>query len=70
MGSPTEQASLEAAQAMVTAYGMNNLNVAPALSSNHTRGTAINMNISWSGTLTIAGAMVRMLQLIHYLKPE
>ncbi|EON5703371.1 peptidoglycan-binding domain-containing protein [Escherichia coli] len=52
---PTEQASLEAAQAMVTAYGMNNLNVAPALSSNHTRGTAINMNISWSGTLTIAG---------------
>lgn len=53
---PTEQASLEAAQAMVTAYGMNNLNVAPALSSNHTRGTAIDMNISWSGTLTIAGS--------------
>ena len=50
------QASQQAAQAMVDAYGMNNLNIAPALSSNHTRGTAIDMNISWSGTLTIAGA--------------
>lgn len=52
---PTAQASQQAAQAMVDAYGMNNLNTAPALSSNHTRGTAIDMNISWSGTLTIAG---------------
>lgn len=53
---PTAQASLQAAQAMVTAYGMDNLNIAPALSSNHTRGTAIDMDISWSGTLTIVGS--------------
>lgn len=53
---PTVRASQQAAQAMVDAYGMGNLNTAPALSSNHTRGTAIDMSISWSGTLTVAGA--------------
>ncbi len=47
-------ASLAAAQAMVDAYGMQNLNTAPALNSNHIAGTAVDMNISWPGTLTIA----------------
>ena len=47
-------ASLAGAQAMVTAYGMQNLNVAPALSSKHITGTAVDMAISWTDTLTIA----------------
>ena len=47
-------ASLAAAQAMVTAYGMQNLAVAPALSSKHITGTAVDMAISWTDTLTIA----------------
>lgn len=46
-------ASLAAARAMVTAYGMQNLSVAPALSSNHILGTAVDMAITWSGNLTI-----------------
>ena len=59
-------ASLAAAQAMVTAYGMQNLNVAPALSSKHIAGTAVDMAISWTDTLTIAskdGAPVRIASL-------
>ena len=47
-------ASLAAAQDMVEAYGMQALNVAPALQSNHISGTAVDMAISWSGTLSIA----------------
>lgn len=47
-------ASLAAAQEMVEAYGMQALNVAPALQSNHISGTAVDMAISWTGTLSIA----------------
>jgi hypothetical protein len=47
-------ASLAAAQAMVAAFGMQNLKVAPALTSKHIAGLAVDMSISWSGTLTIA----------------
>ncbi len=47
-------ASLAAARAMVTAYGMQGLSVAPALSSNHILGTAVDMAIAWNGNLTIA----------------
>ena len=47
-------ASIAGAQAMVAAYGMQNLNVAPALSSKHITGTAVDMAISWTDTLTIA----------------
>jgi hypothetical protein len=46
-------ASLAAAQDMVEAYGMQGLNVAPALQSNHISGTAVDMAVSWTGTLTI-----------------
>jgi hypothetical protein len=46
--------SLAGAQEMVEAYGMQALNVAPALQSNHISGTAVDMAISWTGTLTIA----------------
>ena len=47
-------ASLAAAHEMVEAYGMQALNVAPALQSNHISGTAVDMAISWAGTLSIA----------------
>lgn len=47
-------ASLAAAQEMVEAYGMQALNVAPALQSNHISGTAVDMAVSWPGTLSIA----------------
>ena len=47
-------ASMAAAQDMVEAYGMQALNVAPALQSNHISGTAVDMAVSWAGTLSIA----------------
>lgn len=45
--------SIAAAVAMVNAYGMHNLHVAPALNSRHTEGNAIDMNISWREELKI-----------------
>lgn len=45
--------SVKAAFAMVNAYGMSRLNVAPALKSRHTEGNAIDMSISWAGALSI-----------------
>jgi hypothetical protein len=50
------QTSQEAAQAMVNGYGIQNLNVAPALQSRHTVKSAIDMSIAWSGTLSILNA--------------
>jgi hypothetical protein len=41
---------------MVNGYGISGLNVAPALNSRHTQKLAIDMNISWTGTLTINNA--------------
>ena len=46
-------ASAAAAEDMVEAYGMQGLNVAPALKSNHISGTAVDMAISWNGSLAI-----------------
>jgi hypothetical protein len=46
-------ASVAAAEDMVEAYGMQGLNVAPALKSNHISGTAVDMAVSWNGNLTI-----------------
>lgn len=48
--------SVSAAQDMVNAYGMQNLGVAPALNSKHVLGLAVDMSISWSGSLAIADA--------------
>lgn len=45
-----ETASRRAARAMAGAYGID---YAPALASRHTQGRAIDMRISWSGTLSI-----------------
>ncbi len=52
----TAEKSLRAAQDMVNAFGMQNLGIAPALRSRHTEGNAIDMNISWPGTLVINNA--------------
>lgn len=56
-------ASVTAARAMVVGYGIMGLNVAPALNSRHIQGIAIDMSISWSGTLSISrsnGEMVNI----------
>lgn len=46
-------ASLTAAKAMVSSYGMQNLEVAPALNSRHMMKLAVDMSMSWSGDLSI-----------------
>lgn len=50
-------ASQQAAEAMVQGY---NIAFRPALQSNHTRGTAIDMTISWHGALSIQEASGRL----------
>jgi hypothetical protein len=45
--------AVSAAQQMVHTYGMA---FVAALESNHTRGVAIDMDITWSGTLNVKGA--------------
>lgn len=52
----TAEASIRAARSMVAAYGMQNLQVPPALVSRHTQRKAIDMSISWSGDLLIRNA--------------
>lgn len=50
----SQKKSIAAAREMTTGYEVNtSKDVAPALTSNHIRGTAIDMTISWSGTLSI-----------------
>lgn len=51
-GQPDHAASRAAASAMVSAYGIAH---APALSSRHTQGRAIDMTIDWSGALLLPG---------------
>ena len=41
------------AQEMVNGYGINGLGVAPALNSRHTEGKAIDMQVTWSGNLSV-----------------
>jgi hypothetical protein len=53
---PTLETSIRAARDMVNAYGMQNLQVAPALVSRHTQRKAIDMTISWAGALAIKKA--------------
>ncbi|WP_235992957.1 peptidoglycan-binding domain-containing protein [Pseudomonas sp. p50(2008)] len=49
--------SIVAAREMVDAYGLKKLRVAPALRSRHIEGNAIDMAISWTGTLSITDAL-------------
>src|SRR5215470_10535226 len=55
-GAPDASASKAAAQEMVALYHMNHLHTPPALNSLHIQGKAIDMDISWHGTLTILDA--------------
>jgi hypothetical protein len=50
LGNPDVPASRTAARAMVRGYGIVHR---PSLTSRHTEGLAIDMNISWTGTLSI-----------------
>ena len=43
-----DEASIAAASAMVDAYGISTLKIAPALQSRHTERKAIDMTISWT----------------------
>lgn len=52
-GNPNLSASAAAAEQMVAGYGIV---YAPALNSLHALGQAIDMDVSWSGDLTIANA--------------
>lgn len=52
-GQPDAQASRHAAEQMVRAY---DIVFRPALTSRHTEGNAIDMTISWQGTLNISDA--------------
>jgi len=53
---PTPKDSVRAAQDMVAAFGMSGLRAAPALASLHIDGRAIDMTISWRGTVRIRDA--------------
>lgn len=61
-GTYDQKASVAAALAMVNAYGISPFSkkhpllVPPSLTSNHTHGWAMDMSVSWSGTLTISNA--------------
>lgn len=50
---PTLADSREAARQMAVAYSIDNLGVAPAIHSLHNDRQAIDMRISWNGTLAI-----------------
>lgn len=55
-GVPDPTAALAGAQAMVNGYGIASLGVPPALNSRHIQGNAIDMTITWVGTLNLANA--------------
>lgn len=52
-GKPDNAEAVKAAKEMVRAYAIA---YAPALTSRHTQGLAIDMSLSWSGTLSIKDA--------------
>ena len=52
----TDHAAIEAARQMVRAFDMSDLNTAPALHSLHNEGRAIDMSISWKGTVHVKDA--------------
>lgn len=59
-GAPDLAASRHAAERMVAAYAIV---YAPALKSQHTRGLAIDMTITWSGTLSIVDGSGQTIQI-------
>jgi len=55
-GSYDKPSSIQAARAMLNAYGMQNLQTPPALNTRHTLGLAVDMSITWESELTIQKA--------------
>lgn len=55
-GQYSKAKSVEAATAMVNAFDIDDLRVAPALESEHTKRLAVDMTISWTGDLEIKEA--------------
>jgi hypothetical protein len=55
-GKYSKEKSISAAKDMLNGFGMQKLGTAPALDSKHTRGLAVDMNVTWVGTLTIKDA--------------
>lgn len=55
-GNYDREASIAAAREMVNGYAIQNLRVAPALNSRHIEGNAIDMSITWNGTLSVNDA--------------
>ncbi len=51
-----EEKSISAAKEMADEFEISHLGVPPALASRHTQRKAVDMNISWSGILTIQDA--------------
>jgi hypothetical protein len=62
-GKYSREASVAAARAMVYGFDIQTLGVAPALRSRHTLGYGIDMNISWTGTLTIPDAYGNLIRI-------
>ena len=59
---PTSAASIEAAKQMVRAFDMGELNTAPALYSLHNEGRAIDMSITWTGTVAVKDADDKLIE--------
>lgn len=57
-GNYSREDSVAAAREMVKGFQMQNLGVAPALKSRHTLGYAIDMTISWKGTLSLMKILI------------
>jgi hypothetical protein len=62
-GKYSREKSVAAARAMVNAFDIQRLGVAPALQARHTRGFGIDMNISWTGTLLIPDAYGNVIEI-------
>ncbi|MGV7210849.1 hypothetical protein ACLB1G_23705 [Oxalobacteraceae bacterium A2-2] len=60
---PSATASLRAAKDMVDALSMRRLRTKPALRSQHNLGLAIDMSLSWRGTVSVRDATGRMVQI-------
>lgn len=62
-GNANPLAAQAGAQAMVDGYGISGLQVPPALNSRHIQGNAIDMTISWAGSLSIANAAGQLIEI-------
>jgi hypothetical protein len=67
---PTPEESYKAAKAMVDGYGTKDLGTHPVLNSRHTARQAIDMVVSWSGTLSIVDASGNTVEITTMPKNE